>query len=162
MTSSGGSSGGEKGEAPRWARSAAIASLVFWGIAFMTCIYPAILFETSEMESRAAEQLPWAYQRSVISSGLASRLVYREGLTFVEALPDSNLATYSECYLRGERRTRELADRIAAAGLQDAGAEVHALLMKGGVRAAAEMEMMKSTSSARTGAADTTAPYPIG
>ena len=33
---------------------------------------------------RLPERLPWEYTKEMISSGLAGRLVYREGLQYVE------------------------------------------------------------------------------
>ena len=97
---------------------------------------PSVLFEDPAIEQRA-RTLPWPYQRSCITSGLCSRLVYREGLAFVEGLPDSSLAAFAQAYLRGEQRTRQLTAMVAAAGLSF-GPEVEKLLMKGGVRAATE------------------------
>jgi len=113
---------------------------------------PPVLFESSggdgEASRRASERLPWPYQRSCISSGLASRLCYREGLAFVEALPDRGLAEYAQAYLHGERKARELAALVASAGL-DFGAEVAELLVKGGARAATE-GLLVSAKAARS------------
>ena len=100
-------------------------------------VLPAVLFENPAIEQRARIVLPWPYQRSCITSGLCSRLVYREGLAFVEGLPDSSLAAFAQAYLKGEQRTRELTAMVAAAGLSF-GPDVETLLMKGGVRAATE------------------------
>jgi len=105
--------------------------------AFVRESIPPILFDSDQASARAAEALPWPYQRSCISSGLASRLCYREGLSFVEALPDHGLAEYAFSYLKGEQKARELAALVASAGLSF-GAEVEQLLMKGGARAATE------------------------
>jgi len=99
---------------------------------------PPVLFEDAAVRANASRTLPWPYQRSCITSGLASRLVYREGLAFVEALPDTALANYALAYLRGEQRARDLTAKLAAANLGSFGTEVEALLMKGGVRAATE------------------------
>lgn len=43
---------------------------------------PPILFDT--FASRLPEKLPWPYTKEMISSGLAGRMVYREGLQYVE------------------------------------------------------------------------------
>jgi len=120
---------------------------------------PPILFDGScghDAVSRATERLPWPYQRSCISSGLASRLCYREGLSFVEALPDSNLAEYAQAYLRGEKKARELAALVSSAGLSF-GAEVAELLMKGGARAATEGLLM----SAKAARSSQQTAYPV-
>lgn len=120
---------------------------------------PPILFDGScghDAVSRATERLPWPYQRSCISSGLASRLCYREGLSFVEALPDRNLAEYAQAYLRGEKKARELAALVGSAGLSF-GAEVAELLMKGGARAATEGLLM----SAKAARSSQQTAYPV-
>jgi len=121
---------------------------------------PPVLFEESHIRQRAAACLPWPYQRSCITSGLASRLCYREGLAFVEALPDHSLADYARAYLRGEQKARELTALVAGAGLSF-GKEIEQLLMKGGVRAATEDILLKAKIA---GGADTykdPAAYPI-
>ena len=118
---------------------------------------PPVLFEDAAVRRRAAEQLPWPYLRSCITSGVASRLCYREGLAFVEDLPEGALAEYAMAYLKGEQRARELSAKVTAAGL-DFGAEVEALLMKGGVRAATEGILV----GAKAGGADGAPPaYPV-
>jgi len=116
---------------------------------------PPALFDDESVVARAAERLPWPYQRSCISSGLASRLVYREGLGFVETLPERGLAEYALSYLQGEQRAHELAALVAKAGLSF-GPEVEALLLKGGVRAATEAAIAQSKIESGT-----TAAYPV-
>jgi len=87
--------------------------------------------------AQVGQRLPWPYQKSAISSGLASRLVYREGLAFVEGLPESHVADFAFTYLQEEQRVRALASQVAASGLEFA-TDVETLLLRGGVRAAAE------------------------
>ena len=108
---------------------------------------PPALFDDAAVSERAAERLPWAYQRSCVTSGLASRLVYREGLAFVEGLPDASLAEFAYTYLRQEQRVRALAAQVAASGLSFA-KDVEALLLRGGVRAAAEESAASSHDTA--------------
>ena len=90
--------------------------------------------------ARIAERLPWPYQKNCISSGLASRLVYREGLQFVEALADEQLASFAFRYLQQERRVKLLAGQVASCGLGFA-SEVYELLLHGGVRTAADLAL---------------------
>jgi len=116
----------------------------FWPLVMESI--PSTLFETPAISERANKQLPWPYQRSCITSGLASRLVYREGLAFVEALPKKGLVDYALSYLKGEQRAKELSAMVAAAGIS-CGAEIEALLLKGGVRAATEMLLLARTKS---------------
>ena len=73
----------------------------------------------------------------MIVKSLASRLVYREGLTFVESMPDSRLPTFGLAYLEEEQHVQRLAAEVAGSGHLYA-PEVEKLLLKGGVRVAAE------------------------
>jgi len=104
---------------------------------------PPALFD-EPFSPHVEERLPWPYKKSTISSGLSSRLVYREGLAFVEGLPQQQLAEFAFNYLQQERRVRELAKQVAAAGLPFS-AEVEKLLLAGGVRAATEAIPSKAT-----------------
>ncbi|KOO34829.1 glu leu phe val dehydrogenase [Chrysochromulina tobinii] len=96
---------------------------------------PPVLFE--KYAARLPERIPWEYQKSMIANGLASRLVYREGLTFVNSVPDSALPSFALAYLQQEQRVRALAAEVAKSG-HDFAPEVSRLLLQGGVRAAAE------------------------
>ena len=93
---------------------------------------------TSEHAGQLPERLPWEYQKSTIVKSLASRLVYREGLAFVENMPSNErLARFALAYLEQEQRVRSLADAVAASG-EPFATEVQELLLQGGVRVAAE------------------------
>jgi glutamate dehydrogenase len=92
---------------------------------------------------RLQERVPWEYQKQMIASGLASRMVYREGLAFVRAMPDSRLPSFALAYLQQEQRVRQLAKDVASSGM-DFSSEVEALLLKGGVRIAAEEAAIKA------------------
>mmetsp|Transcript_32586 Transcript_32586/g.104013 ORF Transcript_32586/g.104013 Transcript_32586/m.104013 type:complete len:108 (+) Transcript_32586:3884-4207(+) len=81
--------------------------------------------------------LPWSYQKSLISASLASRMVYREGLTWVDSIPDSALPDVALQYLRQEQRIRGMVDGLRASSIGGA-SEISELLMSGGVRAAVE------------------------
>jgi len=95
----------------------------------------ALTIEGPKQETDGADRLPWPYVKSCISSGLASRLVYREGLAFVEGLPDTTLSDFALTYLQQEPRVRFLASQVVASGLACA-SDVEQLLLRGGVRAA--------------------------
>ena len=90
------------------------------------------------------DRLPWEYQKSTVAKSLASRLVYREGLAFVEGLGDGRLPAFALAYLEQEQRVRGLADQVAASGAPFA-PEVEALLLQGGVRVAAEQAANEAT-----------------
>jgi len=96
---------------------------------------PQCLYE--KHASRLPHTLPWEYQSAMISSGLASRLVYREGLAFSEALTDAQLPSFALRYLQQEQVVRSLAKQVSDGGAPYA-AQVEKLLLRGGVRAAAQ------------------------
>lgn len=96
---------------------------------------PAPLFDA--YSTRIAEALPWEYQKSLIAASLASRLVYREGLSWAESLPSEALPTVCLEYLRQEQRIRQLAEDVRTSSLGERD-EVSELLIRGGVRAAVE------------------------
>ena len=77
-----------------------------------------------------------------IVKSLASRLVYREGLTFVESMPDARLPMFALSYLEQEQRIQALAAEVASSGHAFA-PKVEALLLQSGVRVAAEEQMVK-------------------
>ena len=70
------------------------------------------------------------------------RLVYREGLQFVESTPDARLRTISLAYLQQEQQVRALAAEVARSNLASAEA-VESLLLRGGVRAAVDQQLAK-------------------
>jgi len=118
---------------------------------------PATLFADESIAKSAEKRLPWAYQRSCVTSGLASRLVYREGLHFVESLPDEGLAEFARSYLDGEQHAQKLAALVATAGLKF-GPEVEKLLLKGGVRAATDDIIANAKMKAGN---ELSPPYPV-
>jgi glutamate dehydrogenase len=71
---------------------------------------PPVLRELAA--DRVASRLPPAYVRSIASSSLAARMVYREGLGWVSSLPDATLGRAAFRYLRGEREAATLAKGI--------------------------------------------------
>jgi glutamate dehydrogenase len=71
---------------------------------------PPVLRELAA--DRVATRLPVAYARSIVSSSLAARMVYREGLDWIAPLPDAALGRLAFRYLRGERDASALAKAI--------------------------------------------------
>jgi glutamate dehydrogenase len=90
----------------------------------------------SEHAPNLPSRLPFEYQKSTVAKSLASRLVYREGLAFVEGMPDARLPVFALSYLEEEQHVKDLADAVAASGHGYA-SQVETLLLKGGVRVAA-------------------------
>jgi len=86
---------------------------------------------------RVKSRLPVAYARSIVSSSLAARIVYREGLDWIAPLPDAALGRIAFRYLRGEREAAALAASIRDGASFDR--ERAALLVeRGGARSAVE------------------------
>lgn len=83
---------------------------------------------------RVQQNVPLAYLRSIVASSLASRIVYREGLQFTEALPDSNLGNMALQYLKQEKKVQRLVHDIRASQLPNKD-DIADLLARGGVRA---------------------------
>ncbi len=86
---------------------------------------------------RAMQRLPVAYARSIVAKSLAARIVYREGLAWVDALATDQLGATALRYLRAERESHRLAEAVRAGAGFDA-ARVAALIERAGPRAAVE------------------------
>ena len=92
-------------------------------------------------KDRLQHGIPKTYVLSIIASQLASRVVYREGLQFVESLSDEGLAGVARSYMSKEGEVDALIAAVKAAGLGDKGLQISALLEASGARAAVELEM---------------------
>jgi glutamate dehydrogenase len=86
---------------------------------------------------RVKDRLPVAYARSIVSSTLAARIVYREGLDWIAPLPDTALGHIAFRYLRGEREAAALARAIRDGANFDR-QRVAALVERAGARTAVE------------------------
>ncbi|CAI5728485.1 unnamed protein product [Peronospora effusa] len=83
---------------------------------------------------RVQQNVPLAYLRSIVASSLASKIVYREGLQFAEALPDTNLGNMALQYLKQEKKVQRLVHDVRSSQLPNKD-DVADLLARGGVRA---------------------------
>ncbi|KAF1778432.1 NAD(P)-binding domain [Phytophthora cactorum] len=83
---------------------------------------------------RVQQNVPLAYIRSIVASSLASKIVYREGLQFTEALPDSNLGNMALQYLKQEKKVQRLVKDVRSSQLPHKD-DIADLLARGGVRA---------------------------
>jgi len=86
-----------------------------------------------ELAGDRLDRLPSAYRAGIVAASLATRLVYREGLSYAESLPETQLAALALSYLAREDRCAQLAEAVRAAGMNDAD-EIGRLLMEGGPR----------------------------
>lgn len=83
---------------------------------------------------RVRKQVPLAYIESIVAASLASKIVYREGLQFTEALPEDNLSAVALQYLKQEKKVERLAKALRSSDLADRDV-IADLLERGGVRA---------------------------
>jgi len=75
--------------------------------------------------------------KNSFASSLASKIVYREGIHFIESKPVDRLAERAIVYHREERRVRALLDDLQKSSLPQAQKDVTMeLIRRGGVRAA--------------------------
>ena len=94
---------------------------------------PPILAEAAVENSH----LPNGYVAAAVASFIASRLVYSEGINFVESLPRDRLAKVSLDFFIAQRSAGDAIDALADCdGLSEKDrSKIIALLQKGGARA---------------------------
>ena len=87
---------------------------------------------------RISSKLPVQYQRNAIASGLASKLVYQEGIHLVETQPTEQLAQRAFMYYRAEQNIRKVVADLEASSINGPAAEhkdtILDLLRRGGAR----------------------------
>ena len=91
---------------------------------------------------RVSSRFPVQYQRCIIASALASRLVYQEGIHLVEAQPDRDIADRAIAYYFEDERVKKMVNDLSKKDLglsADQKTEVLSLLAKGGARTALEI-----------------------
>ncbi len=84
---------------------------------------------------RVFEAIPTVYLHRVIASSLASNIVYREGLDWMESMPPSDIARLAERYCVEEAAVLRMAEEIRVSQLKNREL-IAALLEAGGVAAA--------------------------
>ncbi|OQR89545.1 NAD-specific glutamate dehydrogenase, partial [Thraustotheca clavata] len=84
---------------------------------------------------RVNGQVPLAYIKCIVAASLASKIVYREGLQYVESLPESNLANIAVSYLKQEKKVHALVGELEASNLAHR-EEIADLLIRGGSKMA--------------------------
>merc|ERR1712110_1004928 len=86
---------------------------------------------------RIDSRIPLEYMLVAFSSCMASKLLYREGINFLESQPESRVADLAHRYCKEEKRIKELMIRVqtgSALGNKEDTEEVVKLLSHGGVR----------------------------
>lgn len=94
---------------------------------------PAILVET--VGDRLWSDLPEAYRHWTKAQSLAARIVYREGVEFLEPMTEDAISSLGAEYLRHDIQMRELVDEVLRSNLSHRD-RIAALLQRGGARAA--------------------------
>lgn len=87
---------------------------------------------------RLATDLPDAYVRQLLSATLSSRMVYKEGVEWINAQSESTLGAFSKMYLDKSDRIEEILREIEDSDLSGK-ADVLQLLRASGVRTAMEL-----------------------
>jgi glutamate dehydrogenase len=93
---------------------------------------PPVLFDL--LGDSLFDRLPKPYLEWMIAKGLASRLVYREGIDFFAAMDHSTIGDTVLRYLRAERDMAPLVAEVRASGLRGA-ALIAEILERSGARA---------------------------
>lgn len=93
---------------------------------------PTVLTEFAG--ERLWERLPLSYMRWLMAKSLAARIVYKEGLDFLEDMPLAAIADTAIRYLQQERETRALKAEVLNSSLAHRD-RIAALLDRGGTRA---------------------------
>lgn len=83
-------------------------------------------------------QIPVDYRQRIVACSLAGKIVYREGITYLEDLPDTALCDLALTYLRGEQVVRELIAEVRASDLASS-ERLATLLELGGARTLAQV-----------------------
>jgi glutamate dehydrogenase len=82
-------------------------------------------------------QVPQDYRQRIVACTLAGKIIYREGIAYLEDLPLSALRELALTYLRGELTVRKLVKEVRASDLPSAG-ELARILELGGARTLAQ------------------------
>merc|ERR1711904_391662 len=109
-------------------------------------LLPLFLYEhlprklTEVAKDRVNERIPLDYMKNAFASCLASKLLYKEGVHFLESQPSERLAQLAVEYYRQEQRVIHLLHSVSSANLpEQEKEEVLQLLERGGTRSALQM-----------------------
>lgn len=82
------------------------------------------------------ERMPLQYIKNMMAASLASRIVYKEGVQYVESQSEHRLVDRAKSYIRKEKEIRTLIERLEGRKASDEDmAMVTRILEKSGVRA---------------------------
>ncbi|MBS2040601.1 hypothetical protein JST97_36780 [bacterium] len=83
------------------------------------------------------ERVPREYRQRIVACSLAGKIVYREGISYLEDLPHTALRELALTYLRGERIVHDLLQQVRASDLP-CSEQLASILELGGARTLAE------------------------
>jgi glutamate dehydrogenase len=98
---------------------------------------PDALLEISR--DRIVETVPKPYFDQIIAAALSCKIVYKEGLDYIDSLPDATLANIALSYLESEKQVTRLTELLEASDLAEKD-EIAALLSRGGTRAGISLD----------------------
>jgi len=92
-----------------------------------------------EVAGERLDDLPAAYMRAMIAASLASKMVYNEGVDFVESLEDDQLCDLAGSYLHRSDQLKTLMDQVADSSMESRD-EILEILRLAGVKTALSMK----------------------
>jgi len=98
---------------------------------------PGILLE--KYGDRVLHDLPESYQKALVSAEIASSIVYREGITWLDMLPDQNIPETIMTYVQKEHRISQLIESLKQGKIESL-EEITSILDMTGARALTLME----------------------
>lgn len=86
-----------------------------------------------KVAGRRFHKIPLDYRRRIVACSLAGKIVYREGITYLDDLPEEALSELALRYLRSEAIVQKLVEEVRSSGLASSD-QLAALLEQGGAR----------------------------
>jgi glutamate dehydrogenase len=94
-----------------------------------------------EVAGDRLHKVPVDYRQRIVACSLSGKIVYREGITYLEDLPQEALCDLALTYLKGEKVVRGLIDEVKASGLASS-KQLAELLELGGARTLAQSSVL--------------------
>ncbi|WP_218110187.1 NAD-glutamate dehydrogenase domain-containing protein [Oligoflexus tunisiensis] len=101
---------------------------------------PPVLVE--KYRDRILERLPDAHKIAIISSSVASYVVYKEGLGWMRTLPKSKLFDALIVYMQKDRLATQLMESVMASGIQERD-QINAILARSAARNLTDLEIQQ-------------------
>ena len=95
----------------------------------------------SKYKERILTALPKSYQKALVSAEIASSIVYREGIAWLNQLPDRNIPQIILTYVQKEQHVKKLIQALAQGKIESL-SEISQILDITGARALTQLEMI--------------------